>query len=107
MKNRNRDPLLAAREATHGDFGVQSQLAQSIKRLFARSPNWTTMEDYEREAMEMKAVKLARHLCGDHKNPEHLVDDIGYSKLILERLESGDPGAKTKTARNGPQARRF
>lgn len=107
MKTGKRDPLLAERETTHGAFETQSQLAQSIKRLFARSPNWTKMEDWEREAMEMKAVKLARHLCGDHKNPEHLVDDIGYSKLILERLEEDAPDAKTKTARNGPQARRI
>lgn len=107
MKNRKRDPLLAEREATHGDFDAQSQLAQMIKRLFASSPNWRIMADREREAMEMKAVKLARYLCGDHKNPEHLVDDIGYSKLILEGLEPCDPPAKTKTARNGPQTRRF
>lgn len=107
MKTGKRDPLLAERESTHGDFGLQSQLAQMIKRLFASSPNWKIMEDREREAMEMKAVKLARYLCGDHKNPEHLIDDIGYSKLILERLSPAAAEAKSKTARNGPQARRF
>lgn len=107
MKNRKRDPLLAERETTHGDFDHMSMLAQMLKRLFASSPNWKIMDDREREAMEMKAVKLARYLCGDHKNPEHLVDDIGYSRLILERLEQAAPAAKTKTARNGPQARRF
>ncbi len=106
MAKNKRDPLLAERETTHGDFELQSQLAQSIKRLFARSPNWIVMEDWQREAMEMKAVKLARYLCGDHHNPEHLIDDIGYSKLILERLAPSDPQPKSKTARKGPPVRR-
>jgi len=104
MKNktpeRRRDPLLAAREKTHGDFDDVAELAQALKWLFRLSPNWSALPPYAREAFEMKATKLARYLCGDAACADHLLDDIGYNRLILERAAKEAPrGKSTETPR--------
>lgn len=85
-KKTSRDPLLAERETTHGDFARQAEVAQALKRVMRETPNWARLPDWQKEAFEMKATKLARHLCGDPFEPDHLTDDAGYAKLILERL---------------------
>ena len=84
-----RNPLLTEREKTHGDFGEVAVIAQKLKTIFRSAPNWEGLDDMQREALEMKATKLARLLCGDYRDPEHWRDDVGYSALILERLPGG------------------
>lgn len=95
-KPTERDPLLAAREATHGDFGETARIAQRIKEAMRASPNWAALPDWAKEAMEMKAAKLARFLCGDVTNPEHLTDDIGYARLVLERMATSKAARRIK-----------
>lgn len=97
LKKIERDPLLEERERTHGDFLRQAGVAQALKRAMRDAPNWESLPDWQKEAFEMKATKLARHLSGDHFEPEHLTDDAGYAKLVLERL----PAKKTSSPRNG------
>lgn len=92
-----RDPLLAEREKTHGDFAAQAAVAQGLKRVMRAAPNWDALPDWQKEAFEMKASKLARHLSGDPFEPEHLTDDAGYAKLVLERL----PARKSSRRRKG------
>jgi len=100
-KTTKRDPLLAEREKTHGDFGEQARVSQQLKAIFRSAPNWAAMPWPEKEAFELKATKLARHLCGDFMNPEHLTDDVGYARLILERM----PPREAAPRRNGRRAR--
>jgi len=90
-RRRRRDPLLAARAATHGNFDEVAALAQAMKELMRGAPNWPRLCAAQREALEMKATKLARLLCGDPNEPDHWRDDAGYSALVLERL----PAAQT------------
>lgn len=93
----DRDPLLEERETTHGDFAEVARVAQLLKAAMRGAPNWPRLTDAEKEAFEMKATKIARHLCGDPRSAEHLTDDAGYSALVLERL----PPAKAPRRRNG------
>ncbi|MCC3246148.1 hypothetical protein LG047_12595 [Methylocystis sp. WRRC1] len=97
MRKTPRDPLLAARETTHGDFGAVAELEQSLKELMRGAPNWERMPPTMRSALDLKATKLARLLCGDFAELEHWRDDAGYSKLVLERL----PERKGAGRRNG------
>ena len=96
-QRRDRDPLLEEREATHGDFTRQAGVAQALKRVMRETPNWALLPDWQKEAFELKATKLARHLCGNPYEPEHLTDDAGYAKLVLERL----PARKRQSPRKG------
>ena len=66
------DPIakaLDARRKTHGDFAEQAHIAQEIKGLLRRTPNWDRLSYAQREALEHDATKTARILCGNPANP--------------------------------------
>jgi hypothetical protein len=73
--------LLRVRQMTHGRFADTSRLAQATKELWRTSPNWNRLSPVKREALEMRATKIARILCGDPSAPDHWADDEGYAEL--------------------------
>lgn len=76
---------LQERGERYGQFEVHAAIAQGIKREMQASPNWATLPDDQKEALEMTAHKIARILNGD---PEYLDswDDIsGYITLVTNR----------------------
>ena len=84
------DPILEAREKTHGDFASVAAVAQGLKlRIHDAQP----MQDTRREAMEMIMTKIARILCGDDGVKDHWEDIAGYARLIVREIEdsSGKP----------------
>ena len=74
--------LIEAREKTHGPFRATAQKAQELKAAFRSSPNWGNFSDVQKEALEMRASKIARYLCGNPNDPDHLADDQGYDWLF-------------------------
>lgn len=92
------NPLLVEREATHGDFAITAKAAQTLRRLFRPTVDWSQMDVFlipyaasdrsinaqHREALAQIATKLARILCGDARCADHWRDIAGYANLALE-----------------------
>ncbi|MDP3554831.1 hypothetical protein [Methylocystis sp.] len=70
--------IVAKREKTHGDFASTAVVAQALKNALRAGPSWHRLSDVQREALDGRAVKLARIVCGDPNFPDHWDDDDGY-----------------------------
>jgi len=76
--------IIDEREKTHGPFAETARLAQALKATFRTGRNWPAMNDAQREALDLRAHKIARILNGDHKEKDHWLDDDGYAYLCEE-----------------------
>lgn len=81
---------LKERGSRYGSFKEQGAIEQNIKRAFANSPNWNTLPDDSRSALEMIATKISRILKGDCEYHDSWHDIEGYAKLVADRIERGD-----------------
>ena len=50
------------------------------------SPNWETLSDDKKEALEMTALKIGRILNGDPEYADSWHDIAGYAKLVEDTL---------------------
>jgi hypothetical protein len=73
--------IISQREKTHGDWSEVARISQAIKAIYRTAPNWNALTDGQKEALEMKAVKDARIVCGDASEPDHWRDLAGYAHL--------------------------
>lgn len=78
---------LAERGSRYGDFFEHATITQNLKRAMAASPNWSVLSDDMKEALEMVAHKMGRILNGDPDYDDSWRDIIGYTQLVLNRLE--------------------
>ena len=76
--------IITKRQRTHGVYKEQAGLAQSIKDTFRKGKNWDALNNGQREALEMIAVKIARTLSGDYNFRDHWDDIVGYAQLGTE-----------------------
>lgn len=74
------------RGARYGTFKNHARIAQSIKRGMIDSPNWETLSDDKKQALEVIADKIARMLNGDPEYHDNWHDIIGYAKLVADTL---------------------
>ena len=74
--------ILTERQRTHGDFAENARVSQIIKEAYRSSPGWAKLDDVEREAMDMIALKFSRVLSGRSLSKEHWEDVTGYSRLV-------------------------
>lgn len=80
---------LAERGARYGKFTEHARITQNIKQAMVDSPNWATLPDDTKEAMEMVAHKFGRILNGDPTFVDSFLDAEGYIRLVRQRLETG------------------
>lgn len=73
--------IIENRASTHGDYAEVSRTAQMIKSAISRN-----LPDYQREALDLIATKIARISCGNNDEPDHWIDIEGYARLVRERL---------------------
>lgn len=78
---------LTERGNRYGSFTGHAEIAQNIKQAMLQSPNWQTLANDQREALEMVAHKVGRILNGDPDYHDSWYDIIGYTKLVADRLE--------------------
>ena len=52
--------ILAERQKTHGDFYDVARMAQELKDAMRRGKTWGSLDDIEREALQMIASKIGR-----------------------------------------------
>ena len=80
-------PVLAEREATHGNFAVTALIAQRFKDVSKSTPNWNgNLTDVQRESLELIFTKVARILSGDPNHADVWDDIEGYARLAREQL---------------------
>lgn len=86
----NIDNTLNERGNRYGDFKTHAHITQSIKRAMVDSPNWNSLDDDQKEALEMTAHKIGRILNGDKDYLDSWHDIIGYIRLVEIRLSTGE-----------------
>ena len=77
---------ISIREQSHGDFEVNTQYMQWLKKNCRGSPNWDKLPPYQKEAIEMICHKLGRILCGNSNFTDHWHDIAGYATLVEDIL---------------------
>ena len=87
LEDQLRLPILAEREATHGNFAATALIAQRFKDVSKNTPNWNgNLTDVQRETLEAIFTKIARILSGDPNHPDHWRDIEGQARLASEQL---------------------
>lgn len=81
---------LRDRDPRYGNFFVQARVSQGLKAVMSGTPNWDSMSDFQREALELIAIKISRILNGDPAYKDSWHDIAGYARLAEEQLEQGE-----------------
>lgn len=81
------EDVLKERGGRYGAFKEHARIAQNIKRAMRDSPNWVSLSDDKKEALEMNAHKVARILNGDPEYDDSWLDMVGYTQLVVKDLQ--------------------
>ena len=81
--------ILEERGSRYGDFADHATITQNIKEAMRHSNNWAELPDHMKESLEMVAHKVGRILNGDPAYADSWVDIVGYTQLVVDRLERG------------------
>lgn len=93
--------IIDERQKTHGDFYRVAGTAQELKDVLRRGKNWKTLDDTQRETLEMIASKIGRILSGNPHEVDHWRDIVGYATLIELWLTSCTASESDPTRRPG------
>jgi len=85
--------ILEERGSSYGDFGSQALISQNIKAAMRHSPNWQKLPADMKESLEMVALKIGRILNGNPTYADSWIDIVGYTQLVVDRLERGQNAA--------------
>lgn len=80
------EETLSERGSRYGDFGSHAEITQSIKDIMKNTENWKKLKPYQKEALEMVAHKIGRILNGDPTYIDSYIDIIGYTQLVINKL---------------------
>lgn len=80
------EQTLAERGSRYGSFADQGRIEQNLKRAMRDSPNWVSLPDDSKSALEMMATKISRILKGDPEYDDSWRDIAGYATLIVNRI---------------------
>ena len=95
----NINQTLAERGSRYGSFVGHAQITQDLKTMMVNTPKWKSLQDDQKEALEMVAHKIGRILNGDPNYDDSWVDIAGYVTLVANRLQGKtDVGDKRPTA---------
>ena len=81
------ETILKERSTTHGDYTFQAFRCQRIQRCFTDAPGWDELNDIQRDALQMIAVKISRILTGNPNHKDNWLDLAGYATLVANRIE--------------------
>lgn len=80
------ESTLRERGKRYGDFKTHADITQRLKDVMRDTPNWGSLSNDKKEALEMVAHKIGRILNGDPEYADSWHDIIGYSKLVEDTL---------------------
>lgn len=86
MADQDVQSVLKDRGAVYGPFHDNAVIAQALKDVFRSAPGWPKLNASQQEALDLKAIKMARILSGDPDYVDNWQDDAGYSSLIVKEL---------------------
>lgn len=75
------EKILDQRNKTHGDFFMNGIVAQAIKDIMRKGESWEKLNEAQREALDLIAMKISRLVSGDPKHDDHWDDISGYAQL--------------------------
>lgn len=78
-------------EKTDGPFKTTANFSQTLKDDFRTGNNWNSMNDMQKEALDVIAVKLARILNGDAGFREHWSDITIAANLAASNASPSMP----------------
>jgi len=78
---------LAERARTHGHFESHAFIAQNIKVQIQKAHGYVSLDEVQREALDMIAHKIARILNGNPNVHDHWHDICGYATLVANDLK--------------------
>jgi hypothetical protein len=82
------DKILESRDKLYGDFAGQAAISQELKFVMHESRNRDNLEPYQKEALEMIQLKIARILNGDPSYIDSWQDIAGYAMLVVNELKA-------------------
>jgi len=88
------EETLQERGSRYGAFVEQARVTANIKHAMAESNNWKRLAPYQREALEMIAMKTARILTGNPNDFDSWHDIEGYSKLAADQVGLDEAAGK-------------
>ena len=106
MSTKKPSTFLDQRKSRHGDFKIQADISQALKRLVRGEAeesfqeagtntvvlnHWSAMSPHQQEALEMILHKVARIMAGDANYDDHWRDVGGYAFRVEETLERTIP----------------
>ena len=77
---------LDKRSKTHGDFRDNANTSQRLKDVIRLAPNYLYLSYIQRESLDLVCTKISRILGGDHNEPDHWLDILGYIELAHNDL---------------------
>lgn len=80
------EDTLQERGNVHGDYVQASVFADGVKNAMAKTPNWNSMDAYQRQALNVILDKISRILYGDPNFGDHWHDLQGYARLVEKEL---------------------
>lgn len=78
------EPLLRAKEKSHGDYALNAGVAQRLKAVI-REVN-SSLGNTQKESLDLICTKIGRICAGDPNVKDHWDDIAGYARLIASRL---------------------
>lgn len=79
--------LLEERGKTHGDFGDNARISQTLKDV-VKSIDVDQFNVVQLEALDMICLKLSRIASGQADVVDHWADIAGYAQLVVNDLEN-------------------
>lgn len=78
--------VLDERGKRYAKFIDNASVAQDLKSIVHNSKNYLSMKSDQQEALDMICSKISRMVTGEAEYEDNLVDIIGYSQLVLDRI---------------------
>lgn len=78
---------LSERGLTYGEYKDVSRISQLIKEAMSNGYSYSILSNEARESLDMIANKIARIVNGDPNYLDSWVDIVGYTTLVVNKLE--------------------
>lgn len=87
--------VLEERGSRYGDYLSQARISQGLKDAMKSTPGWFKLRPFQKESLEMIALKIGRILNGDPDYDDGWRDIAGYAKLVCDQLEKEQGGGES------------
>lgn len=81
MTRQTLDDTIAERASQYGDYAVECTTTQKVKEVLRNNPGWDNLNNTQKQALEMCALKMARIVNGNPDNYDSWHDLAGYAQL--------------------------